>query len=59
MSAHPNDGKPVVVKDGQRVGGVHESDEAAQKEAARQRKLSEGSGQPGGAKVEIKRNLLG
>jgi len=53
------DGKPVVVKDGQRVGGVHESTEAAEAEAARLKKLQEASGAAGGSTVAVKTNLYG
>ncbi len=53
------DGKPVVVKDGQRVGGVHETQQQAETEAERLKKLQEASGNKGGSTVAVKTNLYG
>jgi hypothetical protein len=58
---HPDDGKFVVVQDGQRVSGeLHETQGAAQTEADKakaQRPVTEGGQQPEGPKVV--QNLYG
>lgn len=61
MSTNYNnaDGKPVVVKDGQRVGGVHETQQEAEAEAARLKKLQEASGSGRTGSVDVKVNLFG
>lgn len=63
MSENNADGKPVVVKDGQRVGGVHENQQAAQQaadEINRKRQLQEQqSGSTPTPPAEVKTNLFG
>lgn len=60
MSQHKSDGKFVVIKNGQRVPGLHETSKDAEDEAKRQRQISETQGGQGkAAKVDVKRNLCG
>ena len=57
--SNSSDGKFVVVKDGQRVGSLHEDRVKADAEAERLRKqLQEQQGNKP-ADVSVKRNLLG
>lgn len=53
------DGKPVVIKDGQRTGGVHETQQQAEAEAERLKKLQEAGGNKAGSTVTVKTNIYG
>ncbi len=57
-STHSADGKPVIVDDKGRVGGVHESQESADAEVAKLKKLQESQGSPSSNPV-VKKNLYG
>lgn len=52
------DGKSVVVVDGKRQGGVHESKESAEETARKLNKIQESRGSSGG-KATVKTNLFG
>jgi hypothetical protein len=58
--SHPADKKYTVVKDGKRVGELHETEASAIKEAARERQVSENQGTAGQKpEVKVAQNLLG
>lgn len=56
--AHPADGKYTVIKDGKRVGELHESEAAAIAAADKQRQLSENQGDKK-PEVKVAQNILG
>lgn len=62
MKTHPDDGKFVVVKGGQRISELHADERTAVTEATNLNKVQEAAGQPSGqpeGKFEVKQNLLG
>lgn len=60
MSKHPDDGKYVVVQSGQRAGGLHETQDQAQKEANKmKRPVQEGKKATEESQPKVVRNLYG
>lgn len=59
---HPDDGKFVVVQNGQRISDLHETEQAAIQEATKQRKLAETASpqvKQEAEKIAVKQNLYG
>lgn len=58
---HPDDGKHVVVQGGQRISGLHDSEQQALEEAKKLNKLKESQGQAAqqAPPAQVKQNLYG